>query len=60
MSNDYALFLGCTIPNRLPHLEVSTRIILKSLDVNVKDLPDLPAVPIQLVSLHWTDIPGLF
>ncbi len=45
MNHDYALFLGCTIPNRLPHLEVSTRMILKSLDVNVKDLPGFACCP---------------
>ncbi len=45
MSRNYALFLGCTIPNRLPHLEVATRLILKSLDVNAKDLPGFSCCP---------------
>ncbi|MBS7249375.1 MAG: CoB--CoM heterodisulfide reductase subunit B [Candidatus Freyarchaeota archaeon] len=45
MSREYALFLGCTIPNRLPHLEVATRLTLKSLDVNAKDLPGFACCP---------------
>ena len=45
MSREYALFLGCTIPNRLPHLEVSTRMILKNLDVDVRDLPGFACCP---------------
>ncbi|MFW9915002.1 MAG: CoB--CoM heterodisulfide reductase iron-sulfur subunit B family protein [Candidatus Thorarchaeota archaeon] len=35
----YALFLGCTIPYRLPFLEASTRKVLSKLDVETVDLP---------------------
>ncbi|MHA1264930.1 MAG: CoB--CoM heterodisulfide reductase iron-sulfur subunit B family protein [Candidatus Helarchaeota archaeon] len=33
------LFLGCTIPNRLPHLEASARLVLNKLGIQVSDAP---------------------
>lgn len=33
------LFLGCTIPNRLPHLEASARLVLDKLGIQVSDAP---------------------
>ena len=33
------LFLGCTIPNRLPHLESSARIAFSKLGIEVSDAP---------------------
>ena len=33
------LFLGCVIPNRLPHLEQAARIIFDKLGVQVSDAP---------------------
>lgn len=42
---DFALFLGCNIPNRLPHLELAIRRILPELDVNVKDIEGFGCCP---------------
>ena len=36
----YALFLGCTIPARLQHYEVSARSVLEKLDIELIDIPD--------------------
>ncbi len=35
----YALFLGCTIPYRLPFLEAATRFVFKKLGLELIDLP---------------------
>jgi heterodisulfide reductase subunit B len=42
---DYALFLGCNIPNRLPHLELAARNVLPKLDVNLIDIPEFGCCP---------------
>ena len=42
---DYALFLGCNIPNRLPHLELAARKVLPKLDVNLIDIPEFGCCP---------------
>ena len=42
---DYAFFLGCNIPNRLPHLEVAARKVLPKLDVNLVDIPEFGCCP---------------
>ncbi len=42
---DYALFLGCNIPNRLPHLELAARKVLPKLDVNLVDIPEFGCCP---------------
>ncbi len=36
----YALFLGCTIPARLPQYEASARAVLEQLGVELVDIPD--------------------
>ena len=38
-SNDFALFLGCTIPLRYPFMESATRKVLDALKINIKELP---------------------
>lgn len=42
---DYALFLGCNIPNRLPHLELAARKVLPKLDVNLVDIKEFGCCP---------------
>lgn len=37
--NDFALFLGCTIPLRFPFIESASRKVLDALNINIKDLP---------------------
>jgi heterodisulfide reductase subunit B len=37
--HQYALFAGCTIPYRLPHLEASVRFVLDKLELSMVDLP---------------------
>jgi heterodisulfide reductase subunit B len=36
----YALFLGCTIPARLPQYEASARVVLEQLGIELVDIPD--------------------
>lgn len=42
---DYALFLGCNIPNRLPHLELAARKVLPKFDVNLVDITEFGCCP---------------
>ncbi|MHA1264934.1 MAG: CoB--CoM heterodisulfide reductase iron-sulfur subunit B family protein [Candidatus Helarchaeota archaeon] len=42
---DYAFFLGCNIPNRLPHLELAARKVLPKFDVNLVDIPEFGCCP---------------
>jgi heterodisulfide reductase subunit B len=42
---EYALFLGCNIPNRLPHLELAARKILPKFDINLVDIPEFGCCP---------------
>lgn len=42
---EFALFLGCNIPNRLPHLELAARKVLPKLDVNLVDIPEFGCCP---------------
>ena len=37
--NDFALFLGCTIPLRFPFIESASRKVLDALNIKIKDLP---------------------
>ena len=36
---DMKLFLGCVIPNRLPHLEQASRLVFEKLGIEVSDAP---------------------
>jgi len=36
----YAIFLGCTVPARLKHYEVSSRAILEKMDIELVDIPE--------------------
>lgn len=38
-SDKFALFLGCTIPYKLPHLEAATRFVIDKLKLKLTDLP---------------------
>ena len=38
-SNDFALFLGCTIPLRYPFMESASRKVLDALNIKIKELP---------------------
>ncbi|MHA1650065.1 MAG: heterodisulfide reductase-related iron-sulfur binding cluster [Candidatus Helarchaeota archaeon] len=42
---EYALFLGCNIPNRLPHLELAARKVLPHFDVKLVDIPEFGCCP---------------
>ncbi len=42
---DYAIFLGCNIPNRLPHLELAARKVLPKFDVNLIDITEFGCCP---------------
>jgi heterodisulfide reductase subunit B len=35
----YALFVGCTVAYKLPHLEAATRYVIDALDIHAVDLP---------------------
>lgn len=52
---DYALFLGCTIPARQPHYEVSARKSLAKLGIGLVDLDNMTCCappPLQSVDLE--------
>jgi heterodisulfide reductase subunit B len=42
---DYALFLGCNIPNRLPHLELAARKVLPKFGINLVDIAEFGCCP---------------
>lgn len=42
---DYALFLGCNIPNRIPQLEVAARKVLPNFEINLIDIPEFGCCP---------------
>ncbi|MHA1230196.1 MAG: CoB--CoM heterodisulfide reductase iron-sulfur subunit B family protein [Candidatus Helarchaeota archaeon] len=42
---EYAIFLGCNIPNRLPHIELAVRKILPEFDVELKDIDGFGCCP---------------
>jgi heterodisulfide reductase subunit B len=51
----YALFLGCTIPARQPHYEVSARKALNKLEIDLVDLPNMTCCappPLQSIDLE--------
>jgi heterodisulfide reductase subunit B len=35
----YALFIGCTVAYKLPHIEASARYVIDALDIHAQDLP---------------------
>jgi heterodisulfide reductase subunit B len=41
----YSFFLGCVMPNRLPNLEASIRVVLPRLGVNLEDLDGASCCP---------------
>lgn len=41
----YLLFLGCTIPRRLPFLEASARKVLETLNIKTQEFPDASCCP---------------
>ena len=51
---EYALFLGCTIPLKLPHLEKAFRDVAGILDVNLKEMEGVSCCPepVSLQSLN--------
>ncbi|MFW9772193.1 MAG: heterodisulfide reductase-related iron-sulfur binding cluster, partial [Candidatus Thorarchaeota archaeon] len=52
---DYALFLGCTIPLKLPHLEKAFRDVASILGLNLKEMPGVSCCP-EPVSLQSLNI----
>ncbi|MBD3230774.1 MAG: CoB--CoM heterodisulfide reductase subunit B [Candidatus Lokiarchaeota archaeon] len=42
---EYALFLGCNIPNRLPHLELAIRKVLPELDIKLNEIDGFGCCP---------------
>jgi heterodisulfide reductase subunit B len=42
---EYALFLGCMIPLRLPNMEASARRVLEALDVKLHDMKEASCCP---------------
>ena len=52
---EYALFLGCTIPLKLPHLEKAYRDIASILDVKMKEMEGVSCCP-EPVSLQSLNI----
>ena len=42
---EFALFLGCNIPNRLPHIELAVRKVLPEFGVELKDLDGFGCCP---------------
>jgi len=42
---DYALFLGCMIPLRLPYMESSAKQLLGRFDINLVEMPDTGCCP---------------
>lgn len=58
MSN-FALYVGCVIANRFPHLEKSGRILLDNLGVKYSDIPEFNCCPnptgiLQISKETWT------
>ena len=57
--SEFALFVGCVIANRFPHIEKSGRIVLKNLNINVNDIPEFNCCPnptgiLQISNEAWT------
>jgi heterodisulfide reductase subunit B len=52
---EYALFLGCTIPLKLPHLEKAFRQVANILDVKLKEMEGVSCCP-EPVSLQSLNI----
>jgi heterodisulfide reductase subunit B len=52
---EYALFLGCTIPLKLPHLEKAFRDVASILDVKLKEMEGVSCCP-EPVSLQSLNI----
>ena len=52
---EYALFLGCTIPLKLPHLEKAFRDVANILDVKLKEMEGVSCCP-EPVSLQSLNI----
>lgn len=42
---EYALFLGCNIPNRIPQLELACRKVLPKFEINLIDIPEFGCCP---------------
>ena len=59
MMSDFALFVGCVIANRFPHLEKSGRVVLDKLNINVEDISEFNCCPnptgvLQISNDAWT------
>ncbi|MHA1310109.1 MAG: CoB--CoM heterodisulfide reductase iron-sulfur subunit B family protein [Candidatus Helarchaeota archaeon] len=57
--SEYALFVGCVIANRYPHLEKSGRMVLENLRIKFKDIPEFGCCPnptgtLQISREAWT------
>ncbi len=59
MMSDFALFVGCVIANRFPHLEKSGRLVLDKLNIKVEDVSEFNCCPnptgiLQISNDAWT------
>ncbi|MGQ4874846.1 MAG: CoB--CoM heterodisulfide reductase iron-sulfur subunit B family protein [Promethearchaeia archaeon] len=52
--SEYAIFLGCTIPLKLPHFEKAFRDVAKILEINLKEMEGVSCCPepVSLQSLN--------
>lgn len=50
MTDEFALFLGCVIPIRLPHVEKSARKIFELLDIKIYEMEGAGCCPEPIVS----------
>jgi len=50
MPEEYAAFLGCVIPFRIPSIEAATRKVFDKLGVRLRDLPGLSCCPEPITS----------
>ena len=48
--DEFALFLGCVIPTRLPHVEKSVREVFKILDIKVHEMQGAGCCPDPIAS----------
>jgi len=57
--SNFALFVGCVISNRFPHIEKSGRIVIDKLKIPINDVPEFSCCPnptgiLQLSKEAWT------